>query len=158
MAQRVYLPLTPSLLRRAREQGGFGTPPLPGHAVTPALVDELGDAGSHEEECEYAAMNAAGLESLTMLAPDDPPRRVVVAVDVPAWEPRTGDDVSAVTVPTAVPWRRVAAVHVDGPPAEPDVLAARDGTADALERCLDHDLGWYAVQEVDELLRGLAWG
>ena len=156
-SERVYLPLTAGLLRRARTDGGFGDPPLRGHAVTPALADELGRAD--QEESEYAAMTAASLASLALLTGDDPPRRVVAAVDVPVWEPAGDtDDPSAVLVPTPVPWRRLAAVHVDGPDVAGDVAAAAGGTADAVERCLDHELGWFAAQEVDALLDDLALG
>jgi hypothetical protein len=153
---RVYLPLSPTLLRRAREDGGFEQPPISAHAVTPELVSELGSPD--EEESEYAALSAAALESLWLLRPDEPPRRVVAAVDVPAWEPRPDQESSAVSVPTRVPWRRVAAVHVDGEDASADVAAALGGATEAVVRCLDHELGWYAVQEVDELLEHLSWG
>jgi hypothetical protein len=181
VVQRVYLPLTASTLRRAREEGSFGAPPLMAHAVTPTLVEALGASGPEQEECEYAAMTAAALESLELMGPDDPPRRLVAAVDVPAWEPRPGTEEdaesTAVAVPTPVAWRRLAAVHADGPDAEDDVRAARDAVSSAagddladhpadqearlealVERCLGHDLGWFAAQEVDELLRDLGWG
>src|SRR5918993_3880175 len=96
---RVYLPLTASLLRRARDDGGFHEPPLVAHAVTPELVQELGEPAPDEEESEYAALTAASLESLTLLRPDEPPRRVVAAVDVPAWEARPeAEHPSAVSV------------------------------------------------------------
>jgi hypothetical protein len=166
---RVYLPLTPSSLRDARESGGFGPAPIPGHAVTPALLDALGEVD--EEDAEYVAMTAAALESLRMLDGDDPPARVVAAVDVAAWEPRQDarpDEPTAVAVTFTVPLKRLAAVHVDGPDARADVVAAReqldapenapDDLPDAVERCLDHDLGWYAAQELDDLLDHLALG
>ena len=162
---RVYLPLTPALLRAARDAKELGGPPLPGHAVTPALMAELG--GADEEEGEYAALTAAGLESLQLLTPEDPARRVVAAVDVSSWEPRPdSDDPSAVLVPTTVGWRRLASVHVDAPDAATAVGSARDAcsaaaadpavdAAAAIERCLDHELGWFAVQEIDALLEDL---
>lgn len=148
---RVYLPLTSSLLRRAREEGAFGPAPLAAQAVTPALEAEVGD---DEEECEYAAMTAASLDSLALLGPEDEPRRVVAAVDVSSWEPR-GDEPGAVTVAHPVPWRRLAAVLVDGDEAVADVTAARGSAEeDLVERCLDHELAWFATQEVDQLLAG----
>ncbi len=56
----------------------------------------------------------------------------------------------------------MAAVLVDAADAEPVVAAARDavsaGDPEAdrlLERCLDHDLGWWATQEIPTLLDGL---
>ena len=155
--ERVYLPLSATLLRRARAEGRFGKPPLGGHAVTPRLARELG--GADQEESEYAAMTAAALASLELLTDADPPRRVVAAVDVPGWEAvESSDDPSAVRVATPVPWRRLAAVHVDGADAAADVSRARGGDPDAVERCLDHELGWFAVQEVDELLDHLTLG
>lgn len=163
-AGRVYLPVTPQALRRSREHGGF-RPPLHGHAVTDALAAEL---GSHdEEEQEYVAMQAAALDALTLLGPDDQPRRMVAAVDVAAWTAAAGPGSAAslveVTVP--VPWRRLAAVHADSDDAADDVRAAvlalgQGGGEDgpevglAVERCLDHELGWYAVQELALLLEG----
>ena len=154
-SERVYVPLTPTLLARARDEGGFDDLPLAAHAVTPALVDELGS--SDADESEYAALTAAALEALSLLRPDEPPRRVVAAADVPAWELRDGEHPSAVSVPTRVPWRRVVAVHVDAEDASADVAAALGGAPEAVERCLDHELGWFAVQEVDELLEHLSW-
>jgi hypothetical protein len=164
---RVYLPLTSSSLRRAREVGSFGPAPLPGHAVTPALLEALGGA-TDEEDAEYSAMTAAGLESLTLLGDDDAPARVVAAVDVASWEPRPDQgDPSAVEVGFDVPLKRLAAVHVDGADAMAHVLAAReslradaglDELPEAVERCLDLELGWFAAQELDALLDDLALG
>ena len=48
--------------------------------------------------------------------------------------------------------------HVDAEDASADVAAALGGAPEAVERCLHHELGWYAVQEVDELLEHLSWG
>ena len=66
-----------------------------------------------------------------------------------------------VRVADEVPLRRLAAVLVDSADAEADVAAARDarlaGAEDAgrlVEACLDHELGWCAAQEVDDLLGG----
>ena len=81
-------------------------------------------ADGEDEEAEYAALMAAADESATLL--DGPGRRVVVVGEV--------DDPDA-----DVPFRRVRSVHAD--PAD------RPADADP-----DDDLGWYAVQEVDQLL------
>ncbi len=160
MTVRVYLPLTVPLLALAREQGSFGPPPLRAHAVTDAVVAALGESEGEvgAEELEYAVLAVAAEESLGMLGPDVPPRRVVAALDVPAVVP-VPDGVSEVEVPVEVAWRRLAAVLVDDGAAAPDVAAGRDALAagrdddPALERCRDHELGWYAVQEVPDLLR-----
>ena len=69
------------------------------------------------------------------------------------------EDPTAVRVDDAVPFRRIAAVLADAIDAEPDVARARDAVASAasdadvlIERCLTHELGWWATQEIDALL------
>jgi hypothetical protein len=155
VSERVYLPLTVTSLREVRASGSFGPPPLRGHAVTPAVAAAFED----QEEREYAALTAAALAAVGLLTPDEPPFRLVAAVDVPGWESDgLGDDPTAVRLPHEVPWKRLAAVLADSADAAGAVLRARDaaGTDDAaLEACLDHELGWFAAQEVDALLAGL---
>ena len=58
--------------------------PVPGFAVTPSLREAY--ASGDEEELEYAAMTEAARASLRMLAADPaaPPRRVVLAAEIPA--------------------------------------------------------------------------
>jgi hypothetical protein len=163
VAERVYLPMTATGLRAAQAQGSFGPAPLRAHAVTPAVAEALDD----EEEREYAALTAAALEAVALLADDDPPCRLVAAVDVSGWEPdEKGDDPTAVRLAHEVPWKRLAAVLADSPDAGPTIARAVAGAAGrgesagetqdaALEACLDHELGWFATQEVDALLLGL---
>jgi hypothetical protein len=83
-------------------------------------------ADDDSEEQEYAALMAAAAESADLLA--GPGRRIVVVADVA--------DPDGV-----VPLRDVVAVHAD--PAD------RPAGADP-----DEDLGWYGVQEIDQLLSG----
>lgn len=162
MSERVYLPMTATQLRKARMEGSFGPAPLRAHAVTPAVAQALDD----DEEREYAALTAAALAAVALLADDDPPLRFVAAVDVAGWEPDDGDDPTAVRLPHEVPWKRLAAVLADSPDAgdavaracaevEDDEGTRRDDGGAALEACLDHELGWFAVQEVEGLLHGL---
>jgi hypothetical protein len=154
VSERVYLPLTATTLREARSRGSFGPAPLAGHAVTPAVAAALDD----DEEREYAALTAAALAAVALLTPGEPPLRLVAAVDVPSWEPAPDGDPTAVRLPHEVPWKRLAAVLADSPDAAGTVTAARDaGDEDeaTLEACLDHELGWFAVQEVEALLLGL---
>jgi hypothetical protein len=164
--ERVYVALSPTLLRRAREEGRLEAP-VSAHAVTAELLAELGEVDV--EDAEYVALTSAALDSVSLLAGEDPPRRVVAAVDVQGWEPAAGDHPSAVTVQHPVPWRRVASLHVDGTDAEETVAAARDAlqhdphaaepdTEHALERCLAHEPGWYGVQEADAVLADLFLG
>ena len=81
-------------------------------------------ADGEAEEAEYAALMSAAADSAAMLG--GPGRRVVVVADLA--EPDA-----------AVPLRDVVAVHAD--------TADRPADADP-----DADLGWYASQEIDQLL------
>jgi hypothetical protein len=157
---RAYVATTGHRLREAVEAGELGPAPLRAHAVTAALRAEL--ANADEEEWEYAACAAAAQASLDLLAAgsgDDPPRRVVVAVDAPRAQATAAEDPTAVRLDEPVPMARVAAVLADSADAAGAVAAARDalrsGAPDAgrlAARCLDHELGWWATQEVDVLL------
>jgi hypothetical protein len=159
MSTRVYVPTTMSRLRAVVTAGGIGPAPFVGHAVTPAVREALSDVG--EEEWEYAASTAAAQSSLGMLHDDEPARRVVIAVDVPSARPAGIEDPTVVEVDEVVPFKRVGAVLADSADAETDVEAARTALtagreeAEALsERCLDHELGWWAAQEIGDLLAG----
>jgi hypothetical protein len=160
---RVYLPLTFGQLRSAVAAGTVSAPRI-GFAVTPALREWYvsGDA----EALEYAAMTDAAAESLRLLAadPDSPARRVVVAADVADGSVRLTPDrhPAALVVSAAVPIADVASVHVDDPAAAADitlaavaVAGAQAGDPDAasvVAGAEDHELQWYAVQELTDLL------
>ncbi len=169
---RVYVPLTLSGLAEAYKTGELGTGPFVAYAVTPALREWY--LSDDIEELEYAALNRAALASLRLLAadPDAPRRRVVVAVDVPDGtahaDPDRGLDPAAlgeVRVGGTVTLAKAAAVHVDLGDAEGDVSAAADalpaadrGDDDAqfvVDGAEDHELLWYATQEIPNLV-GLA--
>ena len=157
MTARVYVPSTLHRLRQVLRSGGIGPAPFVGHAVTDAVRLELAEVG--EEEWEYAASSAAAQSSVGLLHADEPARRVVVAVDVAGARAAGAEDLTLVEVDEAVPVRRIAAVLADSADAEASVAAARDaldaGASDAerlLDRCLDHELGWWAVQELGQLL------
>ena len=157
---RVYVPSTLTLLRDIVLADGIGPAPFLAHAVTPELRRAYPDGG--EEEWEYAASAAAARSALALLVEGDPARRVVVAVDVAGVVPVDDDDPTLVTVDEVVPFRRIAAVLVDDEDAAADVSAAvaagpdaERGDAEAaavVERCLDHELGWYATQEIGGLV------
>lgn len=163
MSTRVYVPSTLSRLRAVLAAGLVSPGPFVAHAVTAAVRDALADSG--EEEWEYAAATVAAQSSVALLTEDEPARRVVLAVDVPAGpaDP-AGDgpdpeDPTLVEVGAAAPVRWLAAVLADSREAETVVAAARDAVARAapeadrlLERCLDLELGWWAAQEVEMLL------
>jgi hypothetical protein len=71
-------------------------------------------------------------------------------------------DRAAVRIAVPVPMRLVAAVHVDGPEAEPTVAAAAKAMLEAdlggddaqflVDEAEGHELLWYASQEVAPLL------
>ncbi len=169
---RVYVPLTLPGLAEAYKTGELGTGPFVAYAVTPALREWY--LSDDIEELEYAALNRAALASLRLLAvhPDAPRRRVVVAVDVPdgtaQGDPDRGLDPGAlgeVRVAGTVALAKAAAVHVDLDDAEGDVSAAADALAAAdhgdddaqfvVDGAEDHELLWYATQEIPNLV-GLA--
>ena len=161
---RVYVPATLPLLAQWLRAGQL--PPGPAHAVTPALREWYREGD--DEELEYAAQVAAGRSALGLLAADvdAPRRRVVVAADVPdldvAAAPYGEGQRSAVTVGAPVPVTAWASGLVDDEDAEAVVSAAitalgaaAAGDADA-EFAVDEadavELGWFAVQELPDLL------
>ncbi len=161
---RIYLPITLPGLAAALDSGRLSTDGQPAHAVTPALRESYTSADL--EELEYAAMSAAARSSLDLLAADPraPRRRVVIAADVPdqAVRAHPGGVPSRVEVRLDLPLREVAAVHIDDPAAMPDVAAAVEalgpaaaGDEDAawvLDAVTDHELLWYAAQELADLV------
>jgi hypothetical protein len=160
---RVYLPSTLPALADALRSGVVGPAPLAGFAVTPGLREAY--ASGDEEELEYAAMTAAARASLRLLADvvDAPPRRVVLAVDVPDPSVKRGDGDApgAVSVIEPVPVVWVASGHVDASEAGPDIAAASaavdaadagdDDAAFTVDGAEGHELLWYATQELDDL-------
>lgn len=153
---RVYLPATLALLRRWVAAGSF--PGGTGYAVTAGLRAELvGD----DEELEHAAALRAARASLRLLDEGDEPRRVVVALDAAEVEVRDDLDPGAVRLGSAQPLRAVAAVLVDAPAAA-DAVARAASVVDAADLgdldaelavgdAEDHDLLWYAHQELPDL-------
>src|SRR4051812_20003621 len=169
-AMRIYVAATLPLLARARDQGQVTEPAAGAFSVTPALREWYAEGDL--DELEYAAMAAAARESLSLLAADGaaPRRRVVLAADVPdaGVPPSPAAGRACVSLLQPVPWSSLASIHVDGYEAEPVVAAAadaaksaRDGNQDAqfvVDNAEDESLLWYAVQEADDLLAGLAGG
>ncbi|WP_042408894.1 DUF6912 family protein [Streptacidiphilus carbonis] len=169
---RVYVPTTLHALAQAHADGGLGPLPLRAYAVTPALREWY--LSDDIEELEYAALVRAAQSSLRLLALDGaaPRRRVVVALDVPDRSVALQVDaehadaaaLGAVTLSEAPPLARAAAVHADAD--DPDVrdsvaaaavaVAAADaGDEDArftVDGAEDHELLWFATQEIPGLL------
>ncbi|GGK64614.1 hypothetical protein Sme01_25330 [Sphaerisporangium melleum] len=166
---RVYLPSTLPTLARVADAGEVGPAPLTGYAVTPALVEWY--VSGDTEELEYVALTDAARASLRMLAADRadgvavPARRVVIAAEVPDDVVVAGPDIeerARVRLPVEVRMKQIAAVHVDDLQAVPDVeaavaavSAADAGDDDArfvVDGVEDHELLWYATQEIPDLL------
>lgn len=163
---RVYLPATVRMLRELADKGELAPVNGTAFALTPAMREFY--TGGNDEELEYAALLEAARASLRLLAAEgesgdaDPPRRAVVAVDVDDVRLRPDLDAAVVRVTGAVPLSAVAAVHVDSEEAEDAVRAAAKvvdeadlGDDDAefvLGDAEDHELAWYAPQELPFLL------
>ncbi|MBV9013309.1 MAG: hypothetical protein JO272_14915 [Pseudonocardiales bacterium] len=168
---RVYIPATLAMLRTLVASGELLPVSGTAFAVTPMLRESY--AAGDSEELEYAAMSEAARASLRLLAAEldgdvaAVPRRVVVAADVERVALRPDLDDAAVTLTGAVPVSAVAAVHVDLAEAQDAVRAAAavvdaadlgDPDAEfALGDVEDHDMAWYATQEIPFLLE-FWWG
>jgi hypothetical protein len=162
---RVYIPSTLPHLAAVCASGTMEPAPLTAFAVTPSLREWYVEGDL--EELEYAALTEAARASLRLLDVDAsaPRRRVVLAVDVPDRYARPAPDLdrAVVRILAPVPWAAVASAHVDAADAVPDVKAAVDnvlaadlGDDDAqflVDGAEDHELLWWATQEVPELLR-----
>lgn len=162
---RVYVPATLPMLASLRAGGRIGDQTAVAHAVTPMLREWY--AEGDEEELEYVAFTRAAQDALRLLTQDPaaPRRRVVVSADVPA-KSLTHEDTelgsSAVRLPQPLGLADLASIHVDGTDAAEVVAAAADvveaalaGDSDAqftVDGAEDHELEWYAVSELDELL------
>ena len=163
-AMRVYLPATVPALAAAladlpdrRFTSGIG------FAVTPGLREWY--ASGDTEELEYAALSLAAEASVAMIAADPAAlrRRVVIAAEIQdssaviaSSEPDRSTR-GQVTVVGPVPLAWVAAVHVDGTEAIEAVKAAIADPEDdfVAGEVADHELLWYATQELAELLEEL---
>ncbi|MET8148384.1 hypothetical protein [Actinoplanes sp. NPDC005259] len=153
------------MLADMRVSGQLGAGPAVAHAVTPALREWY--AEGDEEELEYVAFTRAAQAALQLLRHDPaaPRRRVVVSADV-ASTALVREDVelgsSTVRLPQAISLKEVASIHVDGVAAAEEVGAAAEVVEEALagdpdaqftvDGAEDHELEWYAVSELDELL------
>ncbi|WP_436523434.1 DUF6912 family protein [Actinoplanes sp. HUAS TT8] len=163
---RVYVPATVPMLAALRAEGRLGdATTTEAHAVTPALREWY--AEGDEEELEYVAFTRAAQGALLLLRHDAaaPRRRVVVSADVPA-SALVREDVelgsSTVRLPEPIQLSQVASIHVDGQESLESVAAAADVIVEALagdpdaqftvDGAEDHELEWYAVSELDELL------
>ena len=171
MTVRVYVPSTLAGLQVLQRDGELF--PLGGtvFGVTPALREAY--TSGDDEELAEAAMRQAARASLRLLAVDDEPaadgegepdpvRRVVITSDVAAAKERPDLDDAVLKVNEPIRLKNVVAVHVDVSEAEPAVTRAAQvvdaadlGDEDAelaVGDAEDHDLAWYATQELPFLL------
>lgn len=163
---RVYIPATLALLRQLVDDGEMRPRSGTAFAVTPALREAYAEGG--EDELAEVAIAEAAMASMRLLAAEGgaeetglPLRRAVVVADANA-EPRPDLDTAVVRLSGPVGLDAVAAVYVDNPDAESAVTAAVAvideadlGDEDAeltVGDAQDHDLAWYATQELPFLL------
>jgi len=159
---RVYLPATIGMLEKLVSEGKLQPVSGTGFALTPALRESY--ASGSAEELEYTALLDAARASLRLLADDEKevPRRVVISVDVDNVTVRPDLDAAVVRLAGPVVLDDVAAVHVDTEDAGKAVRAAAnqidaadlgdDDAEFALGEAEDHELAWYAPQELPFLL------
>ncbi|MFD1813425.1 DUF6912 family protein [Rhodococcus gannanensis] len=168
---RVYVPATIAMLQRLVAEEELNPVSRTAFAVTPALREAY--ASGDDEELAEVAMGEAARASLRLLAGEigdaDPGsavevrfRRAVIAADVDDVTVRSDLDDAVVRLGAPLRLSSVASVHVDLSEAEPAIEravgivdAADLGDADAefvLGDAEDHELAWYATQELPFLL------
>lgn len=161
---QVYIPATLEMLQRLVAEGSLWPVNGTAFAVTPTLREAY--AEGDDDELADVALREAALASLRLLAADGdtglPPRRAVLAAEVEEAKFRPDLDDAVVRLGAPVTLDQVVAAYVDNAAAEPDVIRAIEiidaadlGDEDAeliVGDALDHDLAWYANQELPFLL------
>jgi hypothetical protein len=161
---RVYVPATLAMLQQLVAEQMLHARSGTAFAVTPALREAY--ATGDEDELAEVALRDAALASLRLLAgegmSDLPPRRVVVVAEVADGTARPDLDDAVVRLPGPIRFDDVIAAYVDNADAEAAVTAAIEvvdeadlGDEDAelaVGDAQDHDLAWYARQELPFLL------
>lgn len=169
---RVYIPVTLAMLQTLVTEGSLHARGGTAFAVTPALRESY--AEGDDEELAEVALREAALASLRLLAiegvgaegPGDesgfPVRRAVLVADVADATDRPDLDDAVVRLSGPVAMTDVIAAYVDNSTAEPAVAAAVGAIDDAdmgdedaeltVGDAQDHDLAWYATQELAFLL------
>lgn len=160
---RVYIPATLAMLQQLVADGSLWPVNGTAFAVTPSLREAY--AEGDDDELGEVALRDAALASLRLLstATDElPPRRAVLVADVENVTLRPDLDDAVVRLGEPVGIDDVVAAFVDNAAAEPDVRRAIEvidaadlGDEDAelaVGDAQDHDLAWYATQELPFLL------
>jgi len=161
---QVYIPATLTMLQQLVVDGSFSPVSGTAFAVTPTLRESY--AEGDEDELAEVALREAALASLRLLAAESGgalrPRRAVLAAEVDDVKFRPDLDDAVVRLAAPVVIDQVVAAYVDNAGAEPavakaiEVIDAADlGDEDAdliVGDAQDHDLAWYANQELPFLL------
>ncbi len=167
----VYIPATLAMLQQLVAEGSLRPVNGTAFALTPTLREAY--AEGDDDELAEVALREAALASLRLLAGSEPeaadapshslpPRRAVLAAEIDDVTYRPDLDDAVVRLAAAVPIEDVIAAYVDTAGAEADVRKAMEavdaadlGDEDAeliVGDALDHDLAWYANQELPFLL------
>src|SRR5579875_871065 len=163
---RVYIPATLAMLQQLVADGSLWPVNGTAFAVTPSLREAYAEGDDDElGEVDLRDAALASLRLLSSAADELPPRRAVLVADIkdPAivtLRPDLDDAVVRLGEPVAI--ENVVAAFVDNAAAEADVTraiavidAADLGDEDAelaVGDAQDHDLAWYATQELPFLL------
>jgi hypothetical protein len=164
----IYVPATLAMLQQLVVERSLWPVNGTAFAVTPRLREAY--AEGDDDELAEVALREAALASLRLLATADearageslPPRRAVLVADVGDVTLRPDLDDAVVRIRESIGLDDVVAVYVDNAAAEADVKAAIAvidaadlGDEDAeltVGDAQDHDLAWYATQELPFLL------
>ncbi len=165
---QVYIPATLTMLQQLVADGSLLPVNGTAFAVTPTLREAY--AEGDDDELADVALREAALASLRLLAAHEAdgadqaarPRRAVVAAEVDDATFRPDLDDAVVRLAGPVPLDRVIAAYVDNAGAEEAVVKAIEaidaadlGDEDAdliVGDAQDHELAWYANQELPFLL------
>jgi Family of unknown function (DUF6912) len=165
---QIYVPVTLAMLQQLIADGSLRPVNGTAFAVTPRLREAY--AEGDDDELGEVALREAALASLRLLAAADaeepgaksPARRAVLVADVGDVTLRPDLDDAVVRIGAPVAIDDVIAAFVDNAAAEADVRAAIAvideadlGDEDAeltVGDAQDHDLAWYATQELPFLL------
>ncbi|BDX33822.1 hypothetical protein TUM20985_43690 [Mycobacterium antarcticum] len=165
---RVYIPATVAMLQRLVADQSMHALSGTAFAVTPALRESY--AEGDDDELAEVALREAALASLRLLSGERgdsagselPLRRAVLVADVEGVTIRPDLDDAVVRLAGPIGMADVIAAYLDNAGAEPAVEAAIEvvdladfGDEDAeltVGDAQDHDLAWYATQELPFLL------
>lgn len=163
---KIYIPATLAMLQQLVVEGSLRPVNGTAFAVTPTLREFY--AEGDDDELAEVALREAALASLRLLAAGFdagdslPPRRVVLAAEAEDVTCRPDLDDAVVKFGGLVAIDQVVAAYVDNASAELAVMGAIEvidaadlGDEDAdliVGDAQDHDLAWYANQELPFLL------